>query len=214
MYSERHHVPAPDQENRLEKEQLAQDYKEQALDLQRRIAAMETPLGHGTTSEYLASILEKELGGIQPEKAFAGTKSATDLRVPDGLLGAYLFSRFTTESLEVTSEQLSGEDAIARYARLNPDITEERLREAFAAYVEKRKPEGFPVLFVYDGGKDAMIRNVNPRVPSEVEFEGSLTTDKLRILLVPKAKMAETAARLKELGISAEVRPIETMEVS
>mgnify|MGYP001576800790 FL=1 len=52
-----------------------------------------TPIGHGTSSEYLGSILQHSLGGKIPENSWRPGKIAvTDLRQSGGLVGAYAFA--------------------------------------------------------------------------------------------------------------------------
>lgn len=187
-------------------------YRAELEKLREDIESMEQPLGHGTTSEYLQQILETGLGAQQPEKAIAESKSVTDVGSAEGLLGAYLFSRMGETEVRVTSEEVLGRDVIDRYQELNPQLTQ--LRAQLEEYKSKKRPEGFPVLLIYDGQGYVELEQVNPRVPSEYAFTDTIPPDQLRCVIVPDANTQDVTELLQSEGVDTQVYPAEAVEVS
>jgi hypothetical protein len=132
-----------------------------------------------------------------------------DLQSPDGLLGSYLFARCNTDELKIVDDV----DPIERYVEKNPAMTVDRLRAAFEKYKETRKPSGYPVVLIYDGQKNIQVESVNPDANSELAFAEPIDSDKLKIMLVPESRIAETEKLLVERNFEIEVLPIEILEV-
>lgn len=196
------------------KRELAAEYEALGVEFKKQVSGMKQPLAHGTTSEHLESILKHGLGAVMPDTAFDGSKSATDLKSRDGLLGAYAFARMDTRELKIRSEELTGEDLIARYVRVNPNLGEQDLRRKFQVYKEAKDPQGYPVVLIYDGEGSVEVRQRTPRIPSEVIFEGSVDGGKLRIVLAPETRIEEVRKLLETLQIRSEIKPIEILEVT
>src|SRR3989338_6951983 len=124
--------------------QILEHYRALGEKLRTQIVSLQVPLGHGTTSEHLQSILTKGLGADTSKRVYANTKSAVDLRQPDGLLAGYLFARFNTDELELTSDQLYEGDLVSRYVKLNPKIDEAQLRQKTYRIHRREEAERFP----------------------------------------------------------------------
>jgi len=58
------------------------------------------------------------------------------------------------------------------------------------------------------------MKHSNPSVPSEVEFEGALLADAIRILIVPRSKIEEVGLQLSQLNKTAQIFPAEILEIS
>lgn len=172
------------------------------------------PLAHGTTSDNLVSILEKGLGIDLAGKPPVETASLTDLKQPDGLLGAYAFARVNSRDLAVKSEDITGKDIITRYAEINSLVDEQELREKFRVYREKKTQTGFPVVLVYESGS-MQLEHVNPKIPSEVELnlKDKWWGDNPAIILVPDKQISVVQELLQEFEVYCKIFPIEALEL-
>ena len=196
------------QEEVLSARELQEKYKKLKEELLKDINSLTQPLGHGTVSEHLEDILVHGLGEKVPANAYAGTKSAVDLTKPDGLLGAYLFSRWNTEDLAVHNPN----NLLEEYTELNPAITKERLEEAFQTYKQKRQPEGYPVVLIYDGNDEITVVGTNPNIPSELTFSEPIPTNTLKYVLVPEVRKKEVEAMIEKHQINITILPVEMLE--
>lgn len=125
-----------------------------------------------------------------------------------------MFARLDkSNELAITREQWENRDIIERYFSEVPIIDEERLREQFEELVEAKQAEGFPVMLIYDGEGIVSAKHNNPNVPSEMEFEGSIDKNRLRILLAPDYYIQRGQEWLARRNINTEVLPIEILEV-
>jgi hypothetical protein len=188
-------------------QEIIKQYENQLRVFNEKLESFDSPLGHGTTSEHLKSILETGLGGVVPENSYAQSISLTDLEKPDGLLGAYAFARMNTQDLEFI-----GEDVVTRYSELNSLVDVVSLKAQFQKYKDLRNPTGFPVVCVFEG-KDVKFEYMNPRIPSEVELKLGESPLKPKILLVPNKKVNEIKKIAEDSGVTCEVLPIEILEV-
>ncbi len=193
----------------LSERELQEKYRKLKEELIENIGNLTQPLGHGTVSEHLGDILTHDLGQRVPDNAYAGTKSVVDLKEPDGLLGAYLFSRWNIEDLTIKNP----DDLLEKYTQLNSTIPKDRLEAAFLAYKEKRQPKGYPVVFIYEGNNEIDVERTNPRVPSELTFKESIPANAIQYILVPEVRKKEVEAMIEKYRIGAAVLPIEMLEV-
>lgn len=188
-------------------ENLKQKYEHLAEALRFEIGQLKQPLGHGTTSDHLKSILVDGLGSSVPDNAFDGTKSLFDLSREDGVVGAYLFARFNINDLEIITD----DDLIYRYVSLAGDaIPYEKLVESFELYHTKRQQQGYPVVLIYDGQGEINVGTPNPNAPVELEFFSPILVDRLKILLVPKNRISELEVLLERTSV--DIKPIEILE--
>ncbi|MEK9195058.1 MAG: hypothetical protein AAB975_01680, partial [Patescibacteria group bacterium] len=134
------------------------------------------PLGHGTASGHLESILQYGLGARKPPDASSPClNSMCDLKKRDGLIASYAFATWNkTNDLGIDARQITKRDVIDRYAEVNPLIDSWLkkfiLRRIATKYIKTRgKRAGYGVLLVYDGEGSAICNYCNRAVPSEVD---------------------------------------------
>ncbi len=184
------------------------------------LTKFEQPLGHGTFSDYLESILMHGLGSYKPKNAFSpNITSMCDLHKKDGVIASYAFAtRNRTDMLAVDAAKITGRDVISRYAGVNPffKVWWRRLllRIMGRLYNIKRgNPSGFPVLLIYDGNNEAECEYRNKNIPSEVNCKTILTSNALRYILVPAEHILVIHELLNKYAICARVLPMELFEL-
>jgi hypothetical protein len=150
------------------------------------------PLGHGTSSDHLESILLEGLGAKKPDESFSpALNSMCDLHIPDGFLGSYAFATWNDLSnLVVNAERITRRDIIDRYAEQNPHIDnwlkKILLRKIAKQYSEKRgRRNGYPVLLIYDGQGQANVNYRGKNIPSEVDCKSILPSNLLQYIFAP-----------------------------
>lgn len=184
------------------------------------LKGLKQPLGHGTFSDYLESILVYGLGTHKPKRAFSPTiTSMCDLHKEDGLIACYAFAtRNKTDMLNIDATKITGKDVVSRYAEVNPffKIWWRRilLRAITWLYNIKRgKPYGFPTLLIYEGNSAAECEYRNKNIPSEVNCKTILTLSALRYIFVPAEHVSATQELLDRYTTNARVLPMELFEL-
>lgn len=177
---------------------------------------------HGTSSNYLESILVKGLGADTPVGALAKSKSITDATMKDGMLGAYLFAKGQKGNmLAINREQIdpSG-DILTRYTILSPAIPERALRSQLERYFSMRAAQvgasykdAYPVLLVVGTDEPSQMWKMNPAVPSEMEFGEPFTHDQFKMIRVPEAKIDHAQHIISQSGLSIVAEAIEPLEL-
>lgn len=208
-----------------ERQQLFDRFNNERRSIQNEITALaeagKSPGAHGTSSNYLPSILEHGLGAIRPVGALAGSKSTTDATTPDGMLGAYLFAKgLKGETLAIRREEVdSSGDALKRYTDVSPRIPEEALRRQIEAYFTRRAEAvgeeysaAYPVLLIVTADPEEMVAT-NVYVPSERVFEGIFEKERISMILVPEANVPDTQALIDEHHLAVKAQPIEPLEL-
>lgn len=189
-------------------------------EFKRQVGNLRQPLGHGTTSGFLESILRLGLGAVKPGNSFSPElNSLCDLHIPDGIMAMYAFATWNeTNKLAIDATKITGRDVVARYAETNPLIDEPLklflLRQMAKQYISKRQDkEGSPVCLIYEGdGKvDCNYRGRN--VPSEVDCYQILSAQMLKDIFVPAKEVQQVCLLLESLGISARVLALELFEL-
>ncbi len=197
------------------------------------IKECETPIAHGTSSAYLASILKNGLGAIKPKNAFSPADIfITNLFLPDGLLGAYAFAlreeifhcafpRFFKSHLRITAEKNGGRNVIQRYVEtIVYDCREQKklyhqLVFAGALYIVKRRRKNndeFPVMLLYDAKQHRMHKTPN-KIPSDYTLSTPLPTSHLIALFVPAQHYAPVKKTLGSLDVNVIILPLELFEL-
>jgi hypothetical protein len=187
-------------------------YQEIWKEFLERLRTLKEPLAHGTTSEHLRSIVERGLGAVMPDNAYARTISASNVADPSYFPEPLAFAMASAERLQLLSEELTGRDAIHRMAARS-GRSSESLHRQFAHYFRRRRPTGFPVVLVYDGHKHPYEKNVNPYYASEVLFPKPPRDMRPAFVLVPRADQDRVQRMLRELPNARDTKifPIEIL---
>ena len=208
-----------------ERQTLLAQYDAERTAAQQEIEALakagRQPGAHGTSSNYLPSILEHGLGAVMPVGALARSKSTTDATTPDGMLGAYLFAKgLKGDTLAIRREEVDpAGDALARYTQLSPGIQEPLLRRQIVAYFTRRAEavggeyaSAYPVLLVVTADPEEM-KAMNPYVPSERVFEGVFGKERVSMIFVPEAKQDQAQQLIDRFNLPVKARAIEPLEL-
>lgn len=191
-----------------EQEQLRSEYRKAGVELTSEVKEMSQPLGHGTTSEYIDDILKDGLGAVLPEKAYSRTKSVFDLKHEEGILGAYLFSRFNIEDLKLESNT-DAYTCVAKMMKIDVD----HLKRQFESYKDIKNPTGYPVVLVYDGDDEIDTNLPVPEIASELEFADTVKNNKLKFILVPDVHRSETEEKIAFYNMDCTILSVEILEV-
>lgn len=178
---------------------------------------------HGTSSNFLPSILQTGLGAIMPDAARAKSRSTTDASKPGGILGAYLFAKgLMGDKLAIRREEIDPEgDALARYTHIVPIIKEDSLRKQVTFYFEDRRQrvgasydEAYPVFFLL-GAQPGQMIHTNPAVPSECVFTVPFRQDQISGIYVPESNISQTQELIDQmkLPIPLQAQAIEPLEL-
>lgn len=159
------------------------------------------PLGHGTTSNHLESILQYGLGGHKPANASSPhLNSVCDLKKPDGLIACYAFATWNrTDKLAIESKKVTGRDVIDRYAKVNPLVDSWLkkfiLRRIAKKYIKIRgAQQGHAVLLVYDCDGSAICNYRNSTIPSEIDCKTIIDMERLKYVFVSAARFEDIKA--------------------
>jgi hypothetical protein len=189
------------------------------------ISQMSNPLAHGTSSEYLESILEKGLGGFVPKGSFSpNVISVCNPKLKDGLLGAYAFSLragiLFSSKLSIDARKFGGRNVIKRYVAtlgLNSrqaKKAEIQLKIVGLLYCLKRgRMRGWPTLLVYDVKDKIKVEKAPNKIPSDFIALAPLPKEMLSLVLVPAKHYQEIKRINTSFKLNVPILPLEIIEL-
>lgn len=191
------------------------------------LKSYKTPVGHGTSSEYFGSIVEHGLGGKTPKRASRpGTIAVTDLRLSDGLLGAYAFAlreevfRLFRKNLCVDATQRHGRSVIHRYvASMGLKGVRAYAARCALAYIgavycfQRGRKNGWPSLLIYDVGDDIPLAKEGAAAPSEYYAKQVVFPRYLKLVMVPARCIGRTVDLLSDYELDYRIVPLEVLEL-
>jgi len=185
------------------------------------ISHTSNPIAHGSSSEYLESILEKGLGAVNPIGAFAPEEiSVCSLTSNDGLLAAYIFALrmgalFKSE-LSINARNHKGRSIIRRYTdTLGWGIKQRILLTIMAlCYSSGRgKMKGWPILLIYDVKGEVGLEKRSNGIPSEFYALSPIPKELLCLILAPADKYIETQKIVSLFNLKTPILPLEIIEL-
>ena len=195
-------------------------------ELTQRIKSLNQPLGHGTRTDKLESILKNGLdqtfANTTTHPEFTGRSFCFALDTKDGLTGAQVFSLMLdfpagfTSSLVIRADIEMKESFIDRYAQLNPNYASPQahahLESACNHYCQVHgDPNGVPLMLIFDGQNEIEANRSVPQTPSEAHLFSVLTKDYLKGILVPANAVAEI---MSTFDLDVPIYPMELLELA
>lgn len=199
--------------------------KEMIESLYNWIAQMSNPVAHGTSTEYLESILEKGLGSFAPRGSFSPKIiSVCSLKFKDGLLGAYAFALRARilfgSGLSIDARKFGGRNVIKRYVttlgleKRQAKKAEIQLKILGLLYCLKRgRMKGWPILLIYDIKEEIQLKKAPNKIPSDFIALSPIPKEMLSLILTPAKRYQNIKKIITSFCLNIPILPLEIIEL-
>ncbi|MDA2936044.1 hypothetical protein MYX06_02405 [Patescibacteria group bacterium AH-259-L05] len=188
------------------------------------IKQLSYPVAHGTSSEYLESIIEYGLGAKPPRNASHPERiGVCDLRFKDGLLGAYaiaLRGKTKHPDLCIHARTVGSGSIIQRYVATLEVNKKEAIKIRIGLWIigllyrlKRGKMQGWPILLIYDTEGKIQMEKAPNRTPSEFVVPHPLGKEILALILAPAKRHKQTEEILSRFDLVIPIIPLEILEL-